>query len=219
MPKILTDVDAFSIDVTVPEGGDARTAASVEPAFQKLSNRTHYLNLRKAALAGAAFTGAISAPTFNYQTPLEDVQKVIPTARGAALSTGSRLAEGANGLVWQFDANSAGAIWPIELPHGSTLTAVVATVIQGNAGASGQMSFEVWKQVHGFPNVDTQLATETFTAGTGDKFETALVADEIINNITSQYYVWVIGSALAATNDDYLASLYVNFDVSGLVSN
>lgn len=42
MAKILTDVSTFSADVTVPEGGDARTAVSVEPAFQKLANRTRY---------------------------------------------------------------------------------------------------------------------------------------------------------------------------------
>lgn len=45
MPKFLTAEDEFS-DIVVPEGGDARTAASVEPAFQGLTNRITYLRNR-----------------------------------------------------------------------------------------------------------------------------------------------------------------------------
>jgi hypothetical protein len=48
MAKILNEVDAFSADITVPEDGDPRNAASVEVAFQALANRTRYLNNRLA---------------------------------------------------------------------------------------------------------------------------------------------------------------------------
>jgi hypothetical protein len=40
MSKNLTEVDEYTANVTVPEGGDARTAASVETPFQALANRT-----------------------------------------------------------------------------------------------------------------------------------------------------------------------------------
>lgn len=46
--KTLNETDAFSADITVPEDGDPRNAASVEGAFQKLTNRTRYLNNRLA---------------------------------------------------------------------------------------------------------------------------------------------------------------------------
>lgn len=40
MAHNLTDVDVFTSAVTVPDGGDPRTAASVEVPFQALANRT-----------------------------------------------------------------------------------------------------------------------------------------------------------------------------------
>lgn len=46
MAKNLTPVDVFSPDVTVPEGADPRTAASVELPFQQLTNRSINLDSR-----------------------------------------------------------------------------------------------------------------------------------------------------------------------------
>ncbi len=40
MSKNLTEVDEYTANVTVPEGGDARTALSVETPFQALANRS-----------------------------------------------------------------------------------------------------------------------------------------------------------------------------------
>lgn len=40
MAKDLTEVNEFTTNVTVPEGGDPRTASSVETPFQALANRT-----------------------------------------------------------------------------------------------------------------------------------------------------------------------------------
>lgn len=73
MPKILTDVDTFSADVTVPEDGDARNAASIEPAFQKLSNRTRYLkNIADVAAVTDepnTFSSDQTAPNWLHATP------------------------------------------------------------------------------------------------------------------------------------------------------
>jgi|GEM_PF-6988060 len=46
MSKVLTEADAFTATVTVPEGGDARTAESVEAPLQALANRTNALMRR-----------------------------------------------------------------------------------------------------------------------------------------------------------------------------
>lgn len=46
MSHNLTEVDTFSANVTVPDGGDPRTAASVETPLQALANRTKNLNGR-----------------------------------------------------------------------------------------------------------------------------------------------------------------------------
>jgi hypothetical protein len=46
MPINLTDVNTYTPIVTVPSGGDARTAGSVQGAFQALANRTSRLKSR-----------------------------------------------------------------------------------------------------------------------------------------------------------------------------
>lgn len=46
MPQPITDVDAFTDPVSVPEDGDDRNAASVETSFQALANRTRNLKNR-----------------------------------------------------------------------------------------------------------------------------------------------------------------------------
>lgn len=43
MSTTLTETSSFDASIVVPAGGDARNAASVNPAFQKLANRTRYL--------------------------------------------------------------------------------------------------------------------------------------------------------------------------------
>lgn len=61
MPHNLTDADAFTSPVAVPDGTDSRNNAAnvVEALAQVLANRTNYLNLRTAKLAAAnTFTAA-----------------------------------------------------------------------------------------------------------------------------------------------------------------
>jgi hypothetical protein len=50
MPVNLTESDTFDPTITVPEAGDDRTAASLVPAFQALTNRTKNLNARTTKL-------------------------------------------------------------------------------------------------------------------------------------------------------------------------
>jgi len=51
MAHNLTDIDTFTSAVTVPDGGDPRTAASVELPFQAVANRTRNVKNRLDALA------------------------------------------------------------------------------------------------------------------------------------------------------------------------
>jgi hypothetical protein len=64
MAKNLTPVSEYTGDVTVPTGGDARTAASVETPIQTLTNRAAYAKSKLDALAQAAYfniTGTVSS--------------------------------------------------------------------------------------------------------------------------------------------------------------
>lgn len=59
MPIVLTNNDSYDASVSVPAGGDPRTAASVDGAFQALVNRT--TNLRKG-IPGVAASAAVIMP-------------------------------------------------------------------------------------------------------------------------------------------------------------
>ncbi len=60
MAKNLTEADSHAANVTVPEGGDPRTAASVETGFQQLADRTNYAHRR--------ITGAAAMPVSKADT-------------------------------------------------------------------------------------------------------------------------------------------------------
>jgi hypothetical protein len=46
MSRVLTEVDSFDSDITVPENGDSGTAESIVGAVQSLANRTNHLGIR-----------------------------------------------------------------------------------------------------------------------------------------------------------------------------
>jgi hypothetical protein len=56
--------DSFPTDYTIPDDGDARTAASVDVAFEALGDRTIYLKNRLAALGAVHDFTAVGTTTF-----------------------------------------------------------------------------------------------------------------------------------------------------------
>lgn len=85
MSKTLTAEDDFA-NVLVPEGGDARTAASVEPAFQALTDRTEALRQRggnaayhvTAAALGAGGTCTLTAQIASEGYELASNEVTVP---------------------------------------------------------------------------------------------------------------------------------------------
>lgn len=59
MAHDLTEDDEFAESMSVPDGGDARTAGSIEPSFQTLADRSRWLKNR----AGVYVRYAIAAPS------------------------------------------------------------------------------------------------------------------------------------------------------------
>lgn len=68
--KDLVDVDAFSAVVHVPLATEDVDAATVEVPFQSLANRTNNLNIHKASLAGATFTGIVTGDVGEFNWPV-----------------------------------------------------------------------------------------------------------------------------------------------------
>ncbi len=228
--KIITDLS----DVTgttssgasrigfAPQGTIAAT--NVQAALKELSDE-------KAALAGATFTGAvvgnttITAPDggFRYPTPLTRSQQ-IALQHGTPIggSINSFLTMPAPGIVaWTLTTAGAGIHFPVNLPNGAVFTNVTVTVQQMTAGAPGQMSIKVWKYTPSTTSVGAAVqlgSTMTFTAGTGFKVEVASFST-VIDNISSSYFIEVIGSASATATDEYLHNVSVVYDDVGPAHN
>jgi hypothetical protein len=66
MAENLVEVDQFDANVSVPEGGDVRNAASVRSAFQSLANRGTYVKNRALGVKSAFQYGVpLGAPLSN----------------------------------------------------------------------------------------------------------------------------------------------------------
>lgn len=184
MAKNLTETSTFTANVSVPEGGNARTAASIETAFQALTNRTRKLNDRLDLLTApvSRYLAAISNPDWyaGYVSPPQ--------------------------LDWSCDIASSKLWFPIELRDGDILTSVSALVFQGNAGSGGRMNMEVWRQTQGASGAPTLLqlgSTTTFAAGAGYQTGSVAVASNgTIARSTSVHFVVLQSSSLAATITD-----------------
>jgi hypothetical protein len=109
MPIVLSEADSFDASVTVPAGGDPRTAASVDGAFQSLTNRTK--NLRKGVPGIAA--------SYDIIVPAATTNVMFSVGYGGQLS-------------WVFQTSVASAVqlfFPLSrLPPFGTITAVAALV-------------------------------------------------------------------------------------------
>lgn len=71
MPTTLTETASFGASVDVPASGEARTAASIEPAFQELTNRSAWT---KSALNGFMVGG----DALYTDTPVSGVGVFVP---------------------------------------------------------------------------------------------------------------------------------------------
>ncbi len=85
MPTTLTETSTFDTPIVVPASGDARTAASVDAAFQKLANRV--LAMRTARMAPISLSRASALGGLERQLTASKPQprlrlEAIQTARG-----------------------------------------------------------------------------------------------------------------------------------------
>lgn len=141
MPINLIDTDFYEPTVTVPEAGDDRTAASLVPAFQALTNRTRSLLARIARVdpvvdAGGNLKsiGDVTAPgnvyagiNFSYD-PVRDIQRVVPLSTAKLISfAGSDVYYYYSGTKISGHGGSGSALvfqFPIQVPNGSIIKRV-----------------------------------------------------------------------------------------------
>jgi hypothetical protein len=128
----------------VPEAGDDRTAASIVPAFQALSNRTRHAQTVLDSFSGTdhiwlgqqMFEGdlMLGAGVEVEYAPPRQKKYVVPLGCGVVNNPGEAEYTAANG--WRFFSPDAVVEVPIDLPSGSRIDGVEAVVDnQGSATA------------------------------------------------------------------------------------
>jgi hypothetical protein len=196
MAKILTDVDAFSADVTVPEDADARNAASVESAFQKLANRTRFLlNLIYVATPATVVRFVGSA----YQSSADSSGSLagwlhLHASPTVALSIGSARAK----RFIPFDH---------VLPNGATITQV--RVYVDPAGAQATAGNRMSAQVFVGDITGTQYSsTETTDAGSaGAQWITISGLSIVVDKTQRTYGVAVLNASTYAADQIFGAEV------------
>jgi hypothetical protein len=193
MPSDLTDVDAFTSPVTVPEPGDDRKASSVEGAFQALADRTFNLKNRLdgSDAADHVFTGSVEFNSDDLE-PLYCSQGVVINDASSEYNYGSNrvrtvlvplhmgvpdygssseisLTDGTGGTGGRLFSNSASpavVMFPLPIPSTATLLNVRAGVRFGGGGG-GTVDLRVFKHVAdlagGWPTVTEIGAGDTGT--------------------------------------------------------
>jgi hypothetical protein len=126
----------------VPEAGDDRTAASIVPAFQALSNRTRHVQGALDSFTGTdhvwfgqqMFEGeiALAAGVDVKYAPPRQKKYVVPLGPGVVHAAGEAEYDAATG--WRFFSSDAEVVVPVDLPSGSALVGLEAVV--DNQGSS-----------------------------------------------------------------------------------
>ncbi|HYG68367.1 MAG TPA: hypothetical protein VD838_11925 [Anaeromyxobacteraceae bacterium] len=196
MSHLLTEADAFTADVPVPDDGDDRNAASVEPAFQSLANRTRHLLTRLNGLAGAAFEWTNLhrfAGGFQSSVPLhltggtneiaytDAAGAPVPRSRTTyvPLAALSQLAP-TTGDGWQVVDGSAVArsplhdfVLPLVLPSGARLMRVDVRGV-----AAGSVDLRFVQVTHGGSN---SVAAYAGAVASGVPATTEIVVDQAVD--------------------------------------
>jgi hypothetical protein len=150
MSTAIIEVDEFTTPVIVPEAGDDRTAASIVPAFQALTNRTRHAQVALDGFTGAdhvwfgqnVFEGDLmmGAGVEAEYSPPRQKKYVVPIGNGSLNKAG--FAEYYPLTGWSFYDPAAAVVIPVELPSGSRLDGIEA-VVDNQGSASSPVVIEL----------------------------------------------------------------------------
>jgi hypothetical protein len=211
MAKNLTESSTFTANVSVPEAADARTAASVENAFQALTNRAKWLYDRIVQLLPVASTSVTRWVGTGYQSSANQGA----TDSGwfhAYLDPGSALSDGAARAKRLISFDHV-------LPNGCTITQVRVRIdpLNAQATAADRMNAQV------MVNSQAGLAAIAAGATSAVTYSDATNAAQwitisglaiVVDKTTKSYAVAVCNSVDYA--GDYIHGAEVTFTTSKL---
>jgi hypothetical protein len=204
--KILTETSEHTADVTVPEDSDPRTAASVEGAFQKLTNRSKKAKDRIDTVVAMLSPSPGTAKTKFLMLPAMPQQSV---------ATGWYF--GFSGMRWTADTNSAILIFPLDvLPPGSTITEVEALVDPGDT--TGTMSLELRRSIEDFAGATVAQSSPgaaVFSDGTADAQVLSIGSLSEVVGADRQLFALVTASNNAGTEEDFCYGIKIHYTDPG----
>lgn len=155
MSHNLTESATYTADVTVPDDGDARNAASVNTAFQALANRTKFLKAQTDALHAT-------------------ITRSVPLASGLAVDNFSPGAfKYLNTSAWDSSIDQGDLVqFPLDPPVGCTIVGASARLAgKGGHGALPAIKAKLRVRKFSATNVATTVATVTDSSGTTGAYE------------------------------------------------
>jgi len=197
MAKVLTPAHLFP-SVTVPEGGDSRTAASVETGFQNLTNRTHWL---RQILEGAE--------DLDVEDAARLVKRMVPLSWGfpGEQSDQTQWATTANGWLTKVNQTGGSSLiyFPVIAPHGAQVKRVEALVHNADTVSGVAISLQKYGDIDwdtpAVPTIST-IGTDTSPTSSGLHL-IALDVDEAIDRELATLRVAINGSAASSGDRIY----------------
>jgi hypothetical protein len=230
MPIDIVEVDEFTEAITVPEAGDDRTAASIVPAFQGVTNRTRNLQNRVNGLPGEdwTFTGSVA---FNWETNINGTIKVandlqLDGAENEVMYEPERVMgcalETPHNAVWVPNAdyrrstcntNHGVVSRKIPVPPGCTLKKVIATIATGGSSVPASLFLRRLNAgtVAGPTSDPSVVDIGQGSHSTGAGTEGVQVLCSVVANKTSYIEALIVASDNAATSQNHLLSVYYEF--------
>lgn len=217
MPANITDTVVWTTPIQTVADGDAANATNFALSPQGLANRAAYLNANKMNVSGGSFSGAVTGSAITMTASVAS----LSITGGAIALTGSTPVTLSPRSVTRVDSmtffpvnssywtsmptgnqvttsGSASGIFPIDPPHGSTITAVSAftTPASGHGGLPAGMPYiMLWRDnapaLSGATMVSATDASATVSAYQASHVISASTST-VVDKTTYRYaiYVW-----------------------------
>jgi hypothetical protein len=181
MSHTLTEVDAFTASVTVPDPGDPIVANDVVVCCQSLANRTKHLYEGNAVFTGdKTFQGSLTcndtvtfedAVHFNDPVDVNATFDVVGNATidGLFQVNGSaNFTSGISRSISSISASAAPSVPSVEIIEVSGQAANATVTLDGDAGLAGNIVYIVRRDTPAYTLAVNSEATQQALLGTGD---------------------------------------------------
>lgn len=197
----IVEVDAFTAAVSVIENGDPAIAENFDPAYQALSNRTHYLNERRDELADRIDADEL------YLSPKARILPLDPMAfrptRDSEWSVSSSGSDPSVGLRWSTSVLGAQLVLPLNrlIPQGATDIVIDMMVDPAVHVAPSTLALYSTSPIYSIPSVNyTGPRFTASTSGSSLQVLTCTLTGITMGNSATHKLVFTVGQVSSTTD-------------------